>query len=323
MTNSLFTIAIAGSTERTRQCAQALAGDPRFHISWVLTSAPKPIGRHQQVTTNPLATWAAEQHIQVVEVETRIDQDVKKKILELPQPDILFVVDFGYLVPNWLLQLPKVAPLNLHPSALPNWRGSSPGQFSLLAGETESAVTLMIMDEGMDTGPVLKQLPLHVEPDWTMVEYYQAAFSLASKQLPDLVSDVITEKLNPSPQPTDSPTPIARRLSRDDGFVDETLLRWVTETTSLKANPEIPWGNTSTLIQEAVSWRSIMPDRFDVAQTLECAARAFSPWPGLWTTIDGRRVKLLELSLNKNARALNIKTFQREGKKPQSSNFFT
>jgi methionyl-tRNA formyltransferase len=318
-----FTIAIAGSTARTRQCAQALAADPRFRVAWVLTSAAKPVGRHQVVAPNPLAGWATEQMIEVVEVAKRIDEDVKEKLLSLPKPDVLLVVDFGYLVPSWLLQLPKVAPLNLHPSALPKWRGSSPGQFVLLAGEKDSAVTLMIMDEGLDTGPILKQLPLPVDPTWTMAEYYETAFGLACTHLADLVHDVITGKLQATPQPTDSPTSIARRLTREDGFVDMKLLEWVTATTPLKANPEIPWGDTSTLIQEAVGWRSVVPDRFAVAETLESAVRALSPWPGVWTTIGGRRVKLLELSLNKKTHALQIKTFQREGKKAQSSKFFT
>lgn len=295
-----LSIAVAGSTARTAQCAEALRVDDRFEISWVLTPQPKILGRKKILTQNPLHHWAEDNSVSTTLLEKKIDEDVKKTILTNSSIDFLLVVDFGYLVPKWLLDLPKNVPLNIHPSLLPRWRGSSPGQFVLLYGEKESAVTLMVMDEDLDSGPIIAQLPFAVQPDWTQTEYYQHSFSLIQKQLADLIVDFADGKRKDSPQPSSSPTPIAKRLSREDGFIEwDNLTQLMIGSTSVVLNP---------LLSEALSAHT------SPADLVTAACKALSPWPGLWSIINGQRLKIL--SCHSSNQQLVLDQVQLEGKQP-------
>ena len=174
----MYKIWIAGSTKKTTQVADKISQDNRFEISHIITPQPRKVGRKQEEVINPPHQFSKNNQIQTTLVDKKIDDETKTKLLSLEKPDLLIVVDFGFWVPGWLLSLPKKAPLNIHPSLLPRWRGSSPGQNVLLSGEKESAATLMIMAKEMDAGPILKQVPFKVDPSWTQVEYYQHSFDL-------------------------------------------------------------------------------------------------------------------------------------------------
>ncbi len=270
-----YTVSIAGSTQHTRMCAEALLADGRFEVTWILTPQPKPIGRKQVLTANSLHLLAQERNIPTILIDKKIDQSVKTQILraETP-PDFLLVVDFGYFIPEWLLELPRIAPLNIHPSLLPRWRGSSPGQFVLMNGEKESAVTLMIMNMGMDTGPVVEQILFAVENTWTQTEYYNHSFTLVSKVLAQTIVDLAEGKRQPQAQPPESPTPIARRLSKEDGFID-----WSCVQSAMIGQKDAIVGTTSALVMELYSKSRHWP------QVIAHASKGLMPWPTLWTII--------------------------------------
>lgn len=315
-----ISIAIAGSTEYTRRCAEALAGDSQFVISEVLTPAPKKIGRKQLLAENPLHHWAKTQPIPITLIHEKINQSIKTELLARTHPDLLLVVDFGYFIPRWLLEWPRLAPLNIHPSKLPRWRGSSPGQFALLYGDTQSAVTLMIMNEAFDAGPLLSQLPLRVEATWTAREYYDQAFGLIVPQLPALLRDVATGRLQPTPQPVDTPTPIATKLARDDGKISwELLVRLVDGT---QPPDQIDFGHCSPILLDAFSASG------NIYSTVEAAIRAFSPWPGVWTEVplatgETKRMKILRATLTEGELQkpqLTLIQVQLDGKQPTNWN---
>lgn len=293
-------ITIAGTTAHTVMCADALSQDSRFEISWVLTPSPRKVGRKQELVKNPLHVWAEKNGVSVVFVENKIDQLIRAKIEKVNENkvDFLLVVDFGYIVPNWLLELPTIAPINIHPSDLPKYRGSSPGQFVLLFGEKESSVSVIKMDNLLDHGDLINQTKFDVLNTWTMNEYYLHAFNLISKQLPNILSDFAAGKITPHPQTDDSPTPIARRLNREDGFISWESL-----------NAKTPQNDVSELLKEVYEKLQNWP------QTIENAIRAFSPWPGVWTFVQTtkgeKRMKILSASL-KNGQ-LELETVQIEG----------
>ncbi len=310
-----ISVAVVGSTQRTLVCLQALENDPKFSVDWVLTPQPREVGRKKTLTINPVHEHAMRQEIPSVLVASKIDARVQAEIETLctqRPPYILLVVDFGYIIPAWLLKLPKIAPVNIHPSALPAWRGSSPGQFVLLSGEQQSAVTLMEMDAGLDSGPIISQLEFAVGQNWTQVEYYHHSFEVMGGRLADLLAEYCAGSLSAQAQPAASPTPIARRLSKDDSFVPwETLhaLQSGAQTfEKLKLNPLLTemW-NYSTQATE------MTPAKF-----IEQACRAFSPWPGLWTMVQTnkgeKRLKILEAAVSGNK--LVLITVQLEGKQP-------
>lgn len=223
-----FYIAVAGSTAFSTQVTQTLINHPdrKFKITNILTPAPKPVGRHKTIIPNPLHQLAFDQEIPQLLVNRSL-KHYQQQILEQMQPsiDVLLVVDFGYLIPQWLLDLPKLATINIHPSKLPEWRGSSPGQCVLLSGSRSSAVTIMQLDNQLDHGPILDQIEFAIDDNWTASDYYQHAFDLACHRLSEVIIDLSNKTLSPTPQPDISPTPLARLLTKNDGFIHFSLIK--------------------------------------------------------------------------------------------------
>ncbi|PWU23233.1 hypothetical protein C5B42_03655 [Candidatus Cerribacteria bacterium 'Amazon FNV 2010 28 9'] len=301
---SPITIAIAGSTAHTAQCAEAILNDPRFQITSIFTPAPKPVGRKKTVTPNPLHMFAQQHTIPTILIEEKINEQVKQYVETLTQPDLLLVVDFGYFLPNWLLSWPTLAPINIHPSDLPKFRGSSPGQFVLLFGETQSAVTLIRMDNKLDHGPIITKLSFAISPTWTTKEYYSHAFDLIAKELPTLLAEFVHNPTQGTTQPDGSPTPLARQQKRDDGYIP---LAHVQQAMGIRATPTTPI--------PLLDGYALTPN----AEQLYNMWRALTPWPGVWTVVNtkegNKRVKLVECSFTNNH--LIIRTIQVEGKNPK------
>lgn len=304
-----YTVAIAGSTKHTRLCAQALFAHSSFEVSCIITPTPKPIGRTQEITPNPLHQFATENHLPVVLIERKIDEVVESAVRQFDRPDFLLVVDFGYIVPTWMLAWPKIAPLNIHPSVLPRWRGSSPGQFVLLYGETESAVSVIMMNDKLDQGAIFAQLPFKIDPNWTQTEYYAHSFNLVAAELPTILERVATSAITPQIQPIDSPTPIAGRLDKEESFIPWEVVQKALhgDTTEIGLSPLL---------------RAAYEHHHSLAKMLYHATRAFQPWPGLWTLIPTakgeKRMKILETTLMNNA--LELQKVQVEGKLPTTWN---
>ena len=290
MDSKTYTVAIAGSTDHTVICAEALRNDPRFTISWVLTPSPRLVGRNQLLTKNALHVWSEKHGIPTIFVEKSINEDVKILIKQQQSVDFLLVVDFGYLIPQWLLTIPHIAPVNIHPSDLPKYRGSSPGQFTLLFGEKKSAVSIIMMNEKLDEGDLIYQEKFDVLNTWITPEFYQFAFTLIGETLPNVLADFGSQKITATPQPLATPTPIARRLSREDGYIPWIILKPFMEGQNEQLE-HIHAIDMSPLSKEA---HATLPDW---PQLIGNAVRALSPWPGVWTMVPTKnglkRMKIL------------------------------
>jgi methionyl-tRNA formyltransferase len=306
-----YSIAIAGSTTRTVQCAKNLLESKNFTIPWILTPIAKPIGRKQTITDNPLQVFAKENKLKTIFVKNKVDQDIEAQILDQPKPDFLLVVDFGYIIPDWLLKLPKIAPLNIHPSELPKWRGSSPGQFALLFNKASSAVTLMVMNEKLDQGPIIHQDFFEINSKWNHKDYYQHAFDLICENLDKKIANFARNSQTVTPQPEESPTLIAKRLQKSDSFVPFEYVAM-----ALEGHCPVNFSKLPVLLQQAYKHNG------HLALTLERACKAFAPWPGLWTLIPTdkgeKRMKILECELAKldYEKKLVLNKVQIEGKNP-------
>ncbi len=271
-----FQIGVCGTTQRTVQVVEQLRQDPRFQIAWVVTPSPKPIGRKQILTPNPLENWARENRLTIFPVEKSLTP-LREFLSTANQVDFLLVVDFGYLVPAWLLELPNLAPINVHPSDLPQYRGSSPGQYALLYGDTQSAVDIMKMTEGFDEGPIITRLPFAITPTETAESYYQKAFALAADQLPSTLIDYAASQWE-KPQISKHDLIVAKRFSRQDGYISYSLL-------------QAARGGISPAISDLESLSPILREVLEkqpmttLAALLERAVRALSPWPGIWTIV--------------------------------------
>ncbi len=288
-------IGVCGTTENTVTCVEALYNDPRFEVLWVVTPTPRPIGRKQTLTPSPLDTWAQEKGLQVWHVEKNL-KPLQETLLTAPAIDYLLVVDFGYIVPQWLIDIPSICPINIHPSDLPKYRGSSPGQYVILYGEHESAVTIMRLTAGLDEGPIIAALPFELTSDETQTSYYKKAFALAHEALPDTLFTYATTRLEVE-QPIDSPTPIAKRFTREDGYIPYSLLEQFLSTSEL-LNAEKCADALGDTLHELLTHQPL-----SLIVLLDRALRAFTPWPGVWTLVpsykerDNVRLKILNVDV--------------------------
>lgn len=318
-----YKIALAGSSKYTVMMAKALQADNRFRIVYTISPIPKLIGRKQVLTKNPLQAWAEANQITNFAVEKKIDVNLQQQLSNSGEIDFLLVVDFGYLIPSWLLKLPKIAPLNVHPSLLPKWRGSSPGQFALLfknlAGETEqTAVTLMIMNEGLDQGPIITQLPFEIEENWTQNEYYDHAFKLIAEKLADLIDNLAQGKIISQDQPTESPTITAKRLTKEDSFVAWSDLQKLMQAGLEKVRLSETSTANSSLLSSLLANEKICKDKKEQIQLIINASKAFNLWPNVWTEIETnhgqKRMKIFSCHINDQQ--LILDRVQIEGKNP-------
>ena len=188
-------------------------------IDRVLTRVPKPAGRGNALRPTDVANAAHEAGLPLLEVET-VKEGRGLDALREAAPDVLVVVAYGEILPPAVLEIPRIAPVNLHFSLLPSLRGASPVQTALLEGARETGVTTIVMDEGMDTGPVLLRRPEPVRPD-------DDAGSLGDR-LAEIGARVLVETLDrlaedgPEPTPQDGSKATVTRPIR----ADDRVLRW-------------------------------------------------------------------------------------------------
>jgi methionyl-tRNA formyltransferase len=228
---------------------QALFDDPAIQVSLVITQPDKPVGRKKVMTPPPVKTLAIALGIPVVQPQSL-------KGFELPDTyDIGVTAQYGLLVPKHILETPTHGILNVHTSLLPKYRGASPIQSALISGETQTGVTIMNMDVGLDTGPILLQKSLSITPDDTYEILDQKLATIAAPALIEALKAYIAGTLAPTSQ-DDTKATHCYQFCRDDGRVD--------------------WNQSTTTIYNLY--------------------RGLTPWPGIWTTIDGKRLKLLDIS---------------------------
>lgn len=178
---------------------EALAAHPGFDVATVITNPPRPAGRGSKLTPTRVADAARRLEINVLEVDG-VRQGAGFDAIGEAGPDVLVVVAYGGLLSPEVLALPRLGAVNVHFSLLPRWRGASPVQHAILAGDPRTGVTLMLMDTGLDTGPILAtamQDVLRTDDAGSLGERLsQAGAELLLQTLPGYESGA----LKPSPQ---------------------------------------------------------------------------------------------------------------------------
>ena len=196
---------------------EALAGSSN-EVALVLTRVPRPAGRGRRLTTTPVADAARRLELPLLEVET-VRAGTGFDALVQAAPDVLAVVAYGEILPQAVLDVPRVAPVNVHFSLLPKLRGAAPVQRAILEGNEVSGVTTIRMDAGMDTGPILLQAEEAISPDETAgtLGHRLAARGgrLLVETLDGLAAGTIVEHAQDESQATYAP-----KLSADDEVID-------------------------------------------------------------------------------------------------------
>jgi len=162
-------------------------------VSCVVTRKAKPKGRGYQIETNDVKKVASEAGIPVIELDSFKEEAARQ--VEQYEADFLVVASFGLIVPRWLLDLPSIGPVNIHPSLLPKYRGPSPIQWALWNGEKETGITFIKMNERMDQGDILYQERMEIDPRDDVVTLSDRLASRSGEMLPPFLEGLDRERM--------------------------------------------------------------------------------------------------------------------------------
>ena len=179
----------------------------------VFTRRDKPVGRKQILTAPPVKQLAQQHDIPVYQPRTLRDGS-SDALIEQLAPDIIVVVAYGCIIPPQLLHTAKYGCINLHVSLLPKYRGSAPIQWAVLNGDAETGVSIMQLDEGLDTGDVLMVEPVAIDPEETSGELFDRVSAVGARTLVDALAKIEAGQLTPVPQDHSKAT-LAPPLSKD------------------------------------------------------------------------------------------------------------
>jgi methionyl-tRNA formyltransferase len=187
----------------------------------VVTQPARPAGRGRRTQEPPVASWARERGLEVTQPE-RVRSPAFLEAAAALAPDLAVVVAFGQIFPRALLDLPRHGCVNLHASLLPRWRGASPIQAAIAAGDARTGVTTMIMEEGLDSGPILLQEETEIGAAETAGELSRRLAEMGGGLMVRTLERLERGDLEPRPQPA-AGVIYAPRLSRDSGRIDWRL----------------------------------------------------------------------------------------------------
>lgn len=203
-----------GTPEFALPTFSSLVKDDFFDIKAVITQPDKKIGRKQILAPPPIKTEANKYKIPVHQPQKI--QDTRSMIQNI---DLIIVMAYGQILPKKILDAPKYGCLNVHASLLPRYRGSACLSVPILAGDEFTGITVMLMDESLDTGPILTQNKIKINPEETTAGLHDKLSKLSAQILPKVIKDYIQGKIKPVPQDNAKATYV-RELKKEDGKIN-------------------------------------------------------------------------------------------------------
>jgi methionyl-tRNA formyltransferase len=219
-------------------------------IALVVSQPDRPVGRNQQLTAPPVKQFAVAAGLPVAQPEKIRNNAEFRAQLEAIAPDAIVVVAYGRIVPPWMLALPRLGCINLHGSLLPKYRGAAPIQWALANGDAFTGNTTMLLEEGLDTGPILLQQTVEIAPDQTAADLFDLMAKAGAPLMVETLAGLAAGTIHAQPQNHSFAT-FAPLLDREDGRMDFAA---------------------RTAIELKNRWRG------------------FQPWPGAFTELDGKKL---------------------------------
>ncbi len=226
-------------------------------IPLVVTQPDRPAGRTQQFIAPPVKQTALAAALAVTQPEKIRNNDQLRAQLTTLAPDAIVVVAYGRIIPPWMLALPRLGCINLHASLLPKYRGAAPIQWAVAEGEAVTGNTTMLLEEGLDTGPVLLQEELAIAPDQTAADMFDLLAVRGAPLVVKTLAGLNAGTITPKPQDHARAT-LAPILTRNEGRMDF-----------------------------AVRTAKQLLDRW----------RGFQPWPGAFTALNGKKLIVHRLAV--------------------------
>lgn len=211
-------IIFMGTPELAAASLAALLREPAFQIVAVVTQPDRPKGRDLKLQPSPVKELALRVNLPVLQpLKAREEKFITE--LRALQPELIAVAAFGQILPQSILDLPRLGCLNVHTSLLPKYRGASPIQSAILNGESETGVTIMKMDIGLDTGDILTQrvTPIHAEDNAATL--HDRLAQLGAELLVETIPAYVAGTIPPRPQQHDLATHVAK-IKKEDGRID-------------------------------------------------------------------------------------------------------
>ncbi|MGZ9160210.1 MAG: methionyl-tRNA formyltransferase [Candidatus Limnocylindrales bacterium] len=218
MTDGRARTVFIGSGGFGPESLRRLVDDDQVEVVGVVTAPPRPAGRHGTPTPTPIHGIAAELGIAAILTPDRLRAPASVAEVLALRPDLVVLADYGQIVPAALLAV-RLGALNLHPSLLPRHRGATPVPAAILAGEAETGVTLMQMDPGLDTGPIVAQRRVALNGTETAPALEATLAVVAADLLAEHLGAWVRRELVPTPQPVVGAS-MTRPLRREDGRLD-------------------------------------------------------------------------------------------------------
>lgn len=214
-----------------------------YPVKAVVTQPDRPVGRGQKLTPPPVKTLAVEHGIPVYQPQRlRGDADLIQTLRDLA-PDVIVVVAFGQILPREVLDIPRHGAINVHASLLPRFRGAAPIQWAILSGDTETGVDTMLMEEGLDTGPILLEAKTPIGEDETSEALAQRLSEMGAQLLLDTLPGWVEGRIRPRPQGEGAL--YAPMIKKEMGLLD-----WTQSARDLhnRVRALQPWPGTSTIL---------------------------------------------------------------------------
>ena len=222
-----------------------------YEVVGVVTQPDRPAGRNQQVQMSPVKQIALNHQIPVFQPE-KIRRPEAISDLKQWQADVYVVAAFGQILPQSVLDIPPHGSINVHASLLPRWRGAAPIQAAIRTGDKKTGVTIMKMDAGLDTGPMVLQRSIAITEDETGATLHDKLAKLGADLLLEALPDFLSGKILPQPQPQVGMT-YAPMVKKEEGNID--------------------WSRPAVEIERLI--------------------RAFTPWPGTYSSWKNQPIKIL------------------------------
>ncbi len=283
-------LAFMGTPDFARAALEALA-TAGHDIAAVYSQPPRPSGRGQKPRPSPVHAFAESKGLPVRN-PLSLREPKEQAAFDALKLDAAVVAAYGLILPPAILQAPRLGCLNIHASLLPRWRGAAPIQRALLAGDRETGITIMLMDKGLDTGPILLSEPTPIAPDDTAGTLHDRLAVMGAKLIVTALDRLAAGSLQPTPQPSDGVT-YAAKLTREEERLD-----WRKEADELDRQ-------VRALSPRPAAWCEMAGERIKVlaAETIESSGP-----PG--------RMLDEQLTIACGSGALRLEIVQRAGKSP-------
>lgn len=296
-----------GTPELAAVGLQALIDDGHFDIELVITQADKAVGRNLKINQPAVKILAEKNNIKVIQ-PLKIKEATE--IIEEIAPDLIVVIAYGKIIPKDILESPKYGCINVHGSLLPKYRGSACIQATILNGDSQGGITIMKMDETMDTGDIIKKISVNLEKEETSHSLMEKIKKISQENLTQTILDFIEGKIKSEKQ-NNSLATYVKMIKKEDGRLkfDESA-----EIIERKIRAYFPWPGTFAFIEkEALPKKEIL---FKILKAGEIVDKNEK-------LENGQLIKINQkLGISCQDKILVIEQLQLEGKKASSSEDF-